>query len=494
MGTRIGGKWFLDEMLGFGGCATVYAATHRNGARAAVKILHPNVMSDDMLRTRFIREGYVANSVKHSGVVAVLDDDVTEQGIPYLVMELLEGRSLERPVGGDKRMPVHEMVRVADAVLDVLVNAHAAGIVHRDLKPANIFVTNTGQVKVLDFGIARLAEANLDPNQTGATQTGVMMGTATYMPPEQARARWNEVDGRSDLFALGATMLALVLGRRPRQADTANEDFLMAMTEGMPPAAVVAPELPKPIADVIDRACAFKREDRFPNALAMQNALRDAVSAHAQAGRAGPESDTRLQLKTHVIVGESKAPAPAVSPMASTVSASSTPIMPVPPPSSRAPEQMMMEPAGGSTTKAVFHPHSLPPATGKTATKPSGGGTMAFLIVAAMMALSGIVLGALYVRKHRQVEPELTFAAPPPVTAVAAPEPMPAVAPTPPASATVTATAVPTATTAAAPTPEPSAAASVAKRPTASSPPAPIARPRPAAAPTSSAKFYDERF
>lgn len=99
VGTRIGSKWFLDELLGFGGCASVYAATHRNGARAAVKILHPSVMSDDVLRTRFIREGYVANKVKHPGVVTVLDDDVTENGIPYLVMELLEGRSLERPDG-----------------------------------------------------------------------------------------------------------------------------------------------------------------------------------------------------------------------------------------------------------------------------------------------------------------------------------------------------------------------------------------------------------
>ncbi len=272
--TRLDGKWQLEGLLGFGGSAAVYAAIHRNGKRAAIKILHPHCAADEQLRMRFLREGYVANKIGHPGGVSVLDDDTAADGTVYLVMELLEGTSLERLGRGDvPAMSLMETIRVIDALLDVLAHAHHAGVVHRDIKPANLFVTNEGQLKVLDFGIARLAEPSLE----GATQTGLMMGTPAFMPPEQARARWGDVDQRSDLWAVGATMLALLLGRRPRVADTANEELLLAMTEPLPAAERLVPGLPREIAHVIDRAVAFNRDDRWPTAKVMQEALRAAA-------------------------------------------------------------------------------------------------------------------------------------------------------------------------------------------------------------------------
>lgn len=288
IGTRLDGKWHLDALLGYGGSAAVFAATHRNGKRAAIKILHPHCAADEALRTRFLREGYVANKIEHPGAVSVLDDDVTEDGTVFIVMELLEGRSLEK-VGKGLSPPLSlpEVVRVIDDLLDVLAKAHAIGIVHRDIKPANLFVTHAGQLKVLDFGIARLAEASAEgaahAQANVATQTGFTMGTPAFMPPEQARGRWSEVDARSDLWAVGATMLALLLGRRPRVAETANEELLLAMTTTLPPALELVAGLPPSIARVADRALALRREDRWPNAAAMQQALR-AAAAGADAG------------------------------------------------------------------------------------------------------------------------------------------------------------------------------------------------------------------
>ncbi len=276
MGTRLDGKWFLDALLGYGGSAAVYGATHRNGKRAAIKVLHPHCVADESLRSRFVREGYVANKIGHPGAVSVLDDDVSEDGVVYLVMELLEGASLER-IGRGEAPPlaVHEVVRIADDLLDVLAQAHRIGIVHRDVKPANIFVTKSGELKVLDFGIARLAESTLDGSSS--TQTGFMMGTPAFMPPEQARARWAEVDARSDIWAVGATMIALLIARRPRLAETPNEELLLAMTAPLAPVSTLAPNIPPELAAVIDRAAAFDREQRWPSAEAMQEALRLAV-------------------------------------------------------------------------------------------------------------------------------------------------------------------------------------------------------------------------
>ena len=159
IGSVIKDKWRLDRLLGVGGMACVYAATHRNKKRAAVKVLHREFSTDTAIRERFLREGYLANSVGHRGVVTVDDDDVTEDGAAFIVMELLDGETLEqRWRRKGHRLPLEEVLAVADQVLDALAAAHDKGVVHRDLKPENLFLTRDGVVKLLDFGIGRLKE------------------------------------------------------------------------------------------------------------------------------------------------------------------------------------------------------------------------------------------------------------------------------------------------------------------------------------------------
>ena len=284
VGTRIKGKWKVDRLLGVGGMGAVYAATHRNGNRVALKVLHPQLSMLGDIRSRFGREGYVANSVNHPGVVRVLDDDETEDGSAFLVMDLLEGETADakaRRFGG--RLPVEDALVLADGLLDVLSAAHASGIVHRDIKPENVFLTKDGLVKVLDFGIARLRAASLGEDMDAdvaqavphlRTRTGVTIGTPAFMPPEQALGRVDEVDALSDVWAAGATLYALVAGRIVHEGKTHMEVVIAAATAHAKSLGTVAPDVPKALVDVVDRALAFEKTERWQSARAMQQALR----------------------------------------------------------------------------------------------------------------------------------------------------------------------------------------------------------------------------
>jgi len=276
VGRVLNQKWRLDRLIDVGGMAAVYAATHRNGNRVAVKVLHPTFPKKSNVRERFLREGYLANKVGHPGAVSVLDDDTAEDGTVFLVMELLEGESLEgllQRSGG--LLGWQHVLAVADQVLDVFAAAHDRGVIHRDIKPANLFLTKEGQVKVLDFGLARLKET--DP-KTALTGIGVVMGTTSYMPPEQARGKWDLIDGRTDLYALGAVMFRCLSGRVVHDADTPADRLVAAMTRPAPSLATVAPATPAPLVHVVDTALAFEMADRWPDARAMQRAVRQAYA------------------------------------------------------------------------------------------------------------------------------------------------------------------------------------------------------------------------
>jgi serine/threonine-protein kinase len=275
LGTVLKGKWRLDSVLGIGGMACVYAATHRNQSRVAIKMLHPEIALHPEVTPRFLREGYVANAVDHPGTVKVLDDDVSEDGAPFLVMERLSGETLDARLERLGRLPLEEVVWVADQVLDVLAAAHSRNIVHRDLKPENLFLTDDGRIKVLDFGIARLRE--LSAQTSTATRMGSLLGTPTFMASEQALGRWAEVDGRTDLWALGATLYTLLSGHFVHEGTTLQEQLVLAATRPAPPLRDLAPEVPAELAAVIDRALSFDQAERWPDARSMQQALRAAA-------------------------------------------------------------------------------------------------------------------------------------------------------------------------------------------------------------------------
>jgi serine/threonine-protein kinase len=163
---------------------------------------------------------------------------------------------------------------MAEQLLDVLTAAHAKGVVHRDLKPENVFLTRTGQVKVLDFGIARLRE--LSTTASTATKSGSTMGTPAFMAPEQARGLWDDVDAQSDLWACGALMFNLLSGRLVHEGRTTNEHLLSAMTNPAPPLASILPGVGAAVAHVVDRALSFDKTQRWSDARRMQEAVRRA--------------------------------------------------------------------------------------------------------------------------------------------------------------------------------------------------------------------------
>ncbi|MEZ4295361.1 MAG: protein kinase [Polyangiaceae bacterium] len=276
-GTWLKEKWHIDALLGVGGVGSVYSVTHRNKSRAAIKVLHSHLASDPDLVARFLHEGYAANTVGHPGVVQVLDDDRTGDGLVFLVMELLDGETLEQHAhrrGG--KLPVAEALPIAFSVLAVLAAAHEKGIIHRDLKTENIFLCRDGAVKVLDFGLARMAE-RAGPPRSG-TQLGSMMGTPGFMPPEQVRGRWDQVDARSDLWALGATLYCLLSGRRVHESDTANIDVVASATRAPESLRALAPDCPAPVIAVVDRSLHLAPTARFQTAAEMSAALEKAAS------------------------------------------------------------------------------------------------------------------------------------------------------------------------------------------------------------------------
>ncbi|MBI4954831.1 MAG: serine/threonine protein kinase [Myxococcales bacterium] len=276
-------KWTLDRLIDVGGMAAVYAATHRNGKRVAIKVLHPQFCVVGDSKTRFLREGYVANKVQHPNAVSVLDDDVLADGTPFIVMELLEGVSLEQILLNQRMLNLSEALHVADHTLDVLSVAHKAGIVHRDLKPANIFITTEGKVKLLDFGLARV----LDAGGSSSTGAGTILGTSSYVAPEQARGRSDLIDARTDIFGVGAVMFRALSGRTVHVGKSPMERLLSAMSEAAQPIRKFLPELPADAAALVDRALSFQKEDRFPDATAMRAELARVAARHGRERAAG---------------------------------------------------------------------------------------------------------------------------------------------------------------------------------------------------------------
>jgi serine/threonine-protein kinase len=315
-GAVLNEKWTLVRLLGIGGMGSVYAARHRNGARAAVKVLHREYSRHAEVRERFRREGYAANKVAHPGVVKVLDDDVVsdgpDAGTAYLVMELLEGESLQDRLESGVQIGERDFLEIADGVLDVLRAAHGCGVVHRDLKPENLFFAHEEgggrtRIKVLDFGMARLLD------QQTITTYGMALGTPSFMAPEQAAGRLEEIDGRTDLFALAATGFRLRAGRRIHEADNAVE-LVQAMARlPAPPIRSIAPEIGGPYARVIDKALQFRREDRYENAAAMQADVKRALAelsgaptqTHRQTHRQ-THTQTRTQTRTQTVMEQQR--------------------------------------------------------------------------------------------------------------------------------------------------------------------------------------------
>jgi hypothetical protein len=299
LGSVLRGKWRLEHLLGSGGMGSVYVASHTIGRRDAIKILRREAAQDPAIRERFRREAEAVNRFTHPGVVEIRDIDETEDGCPFLVMELLDGQSLSDRVREYGYPSLPEVLHVATQLLDVLAAAHAQGIVHRDIKPANLFLLRDGRLKVLDFGVAQVKSGQ------PLTELGTRLGTVAYMPPEQVRGQ--PIDARADLFAVGATMFRLIGQRGVHEADDDHELVIKMASRPAPPLATVAPNTPEPVCRVVDRALQFSADARYPDAATMRDDLRAVM-----AGYAPPFASGGLPAAAGVATAPVQAPPPVV--------------------------------------------------------------------------------------------------------------------------------------------------------------------------------------
>jgi serine/threonine-protein kinase len=288
IGSNVNGKYQLSRLLGDGGMGSVYEGKHTVlGTRVAIKVLHPELARRTGLVERFLQEARVAAQIRSTHVVQVTDVDRTADGDAYIVMELLEGESLSAVMERQRRLPVATSCDYTTQILEALEAAHALGVIHRDLKPENVFVTFSGGkplLKLIDFGIAKARRT--DPQEKKLTVAGVVMGTAEYMAPEQARSA-DKVDARADLYAVGVMLYEMIAGSRPINGDDARIIALKVERGEIIPLVQAAPDAPRELAGLVHRAMAARPELRFASATEMRLALEKAATAKRATGAPG---------------------------------------------------------------------------------------------------------------------------------------------------------------------------------------------------------------
>ncbi len=289
------GSYVVQRQLGEGGMGAVYELLHPGiGKRLALKLLHAEYAARPQIVQRFFDEARAVNVIGHPNIVDIIDFANLPDGRAYITMEFLEGDSLASYIRKRGAMPVSEAADIAHAIASALAAAHKSGIVHRDLKPENIHLVprpdNPRYVKVLDFGIAKLS-SDLHANPSSATRSGVVMGTPTYMSPEQAMGRTREIDHRTDIYALGIIIYEMLTGEVPFQAESFGDLMLKHLQAQATPVRQLRPELGEGWTAVVDRALAKKREERFQSMDEMVAAI-DAAAAGLTPAVAAPGERT----------------------------------------------------------------------------------------------------------------------------------------------------------------------------------------------------------
>ncbi len=290
------GKYKIDGLIGAGGMGAVYRALNPDTkSTVAIKLMHRSASAQDDARKRFQREAASIAALKTRHVVTIFDFGTDVDGTLYLVMELLRGHSLRHEIGtGGGAMEIGRINTILQGALRGLASAHRAGITHRDLKPDNIFLAETddGEVpKILDFGIARASR------EQGLTQSGALMGTPAYMPPEQVAGQRDQIGPWTDVYAMGVILYEMLTGAVPFSAESVTEILRKVLAREFTPISELRPELPAPIQQVVERALANAHDERYPDADAMRQGWEAAyrtVDPHAPASP--PVSDRKITV------------------------------------------------------------------------------------------------------------------------------------------------------------------------------------------------------
>ena len=298
------GKYKIAGKIGQGAMGEVYKAHDAVLNRmVAIKTINADLGADETLRKRFQREAQSAARLNHPNIITVYDYG-EDHGKIYMAMELLEGTDLKQTIVRRAPLSLDEKLEIMDQICDGLAFAHAGDIVHRDLKPANIHLLANGQVKIMDFGLARLGGSEM-------TRTGMVMGTPHYMSPEQVRGE--RADSRSDIFSLGCVFYELLTYRKPFDADSMHAVLFKVMQEEPSPVTTLVPDLPHVLQDLLDRTLAKDPDQRLQHAGQLRTALRMAREAIAQ-GRGDeplaelPDADASVTPATRNAGAETRRP------------------------------------------------------------------------------------------------------------------------------------------------------------------------------------------
>ncbi len=292
IGSILSGSYRVVRVLGEGAMGRVYEAEHTRlgGKRFAVKVLHQALMRYQQIHLRFQREAEAMSLLDDPHIIGVFDVDHTPDGRPYMVTELLEGEELGEFLDRMKKVPLKVAVHIARQLCRGLSAAHASGVTHRDMKPENVFLVggDPPSAKVLDFGLARLEAAAGD----SLTHAGTVMGTPSYMAPEQARGQ--RVDGRADVYAVGAIMYRMLTGRRPFECEDARATLAAVLTEEPPRPRSLDPTIGEDVEIVIQRAMAREPAERYQTADELDDALARLVADPAQVPAPRPRQASQL--------------------------------------------------------------------------------------------------------------------------------------------------------------------------------------------------------
>lgn len=316
-GTTIAGRYLLERRIGQGGMGSVWAARDVSlGRRVAVKLIHPEHASSEASRARFELEAKAAARIRSRHAVQVFDHGLSESGQPYIVMEYLEGRSLERAIAEQGALPLAEVCQIVRQAATALSAAHAAGVVHRDLKPDNVFLADDPEaaelgytVKLVDFGIAKLVQESAHQG-AATTQAGTVMGTPHYMSPESLTAAM-PVGPLADVWSLGACAFVAACGSVPFAGDAIGEVVLKVCAAPLPRPSALKRSLPKAFDEWFARACSRNPEHRFGSPEALAAALSEVVAGSA--GRAPFESYALVPVTSAESVADLTVPPPRLS-------------------------------------------------------------------------------------------------------------------------------------------------------------------------------------
>jgi serine/threonine-protein kinase len=306
---QLGGRYEVGDLLGRGGMAEVHLGRDtRLGRSVAVKMLRPDFARDPSFQARFRREAHSAASLNHPSVVSVYDtgeDEFAGNPVPYIVMEYVDGSTLRDLLGSGNKLVPERALEIVDGVLAALAYSHQQGIVHRDIKPANVMLTKAGDVKVMDFGIARA----MDDVGATMTQTSAVIGTAQYLSPEQARGE--QVDARSDLYSTGCLLFELLTGRPPFVGESPVSVAYQHVREAPVPPSQLDPDVSRSADAIVLKALAKDRGDRYQSADEMRRDIASALAGRPVAAVVPPPAaqQTQAMSRTTVLPGTTTLPA-----------------------------------------------------------------------------------------------------------------------------------------------------------------------------------------